>query len=147
MELIQDWKTLQRIGNGEFERGRWKSASQCYLHSIFMLRQHLPVILRENPQEATQIIICLSIAVQNLADTYYHQGRVKRCSSLLKRALVELQERLASLPSLHPAAIALLRESCQLRQRLLMLKASTDPATSSGNATTSPKTLPRPLLH
>lgn len=118
MDLIQDWKTLQRMGNHEFAQQRWQSASHFYLHSILLLRHHLPMLLQQPAQGAALGIICLSIAVQNLADTYYRQGRIKRCSTLLNRALRDFQQLQSLLCSSHPATLALLRESCRLRQLL-----------------------------
>lgn len=120
MDLIHDWETLQRMGNNEFEQQRWQSASQCYMHSIMPLRQYLPEVLYQRPEDATLVIICLSIAVQNLADTYRRQDRISCSLALLNRALRELLELQETLPVQHPATVALLRESCQLRQRLLM---------------------------
>jgi len=115
MELIQNWKMLQRMGNGEFERGQWQKACHYYMNSIFLLQQDLTEVLQQQPQQATEVIICLSIAVQNLSETYYRQSRVNCCVALLKQSLRDFQQLQSTLPSEHPAAVALLRESCQLR--------------------------------
>lgn len=130
MDLIKDWKTLQRMGNHEFAQQRWQSASHFYLHSILLLRHHLPMLLQQPTQDASLSIICLSIAVQNLADTYLRQGRSKRCTTLLNRALRDFQQLQSLLCPSHPATVALLRESCRLRQLLYAHQAtSTEPVT------------------
>ena len=118
MELIEDWKTLQRMGNQAFAQQHWQNAAHFYLHSILMLRHHLPALLQPPAQGATLGVICLSIAVQNLADCYHRQGRTKRSTLVLNRALRDFQMLQSLLCASHPATVALLRESCRLRQLL-----------------------------
>lgn len=142
MELIQDWKTLQRTGNSEFAQQRWHSAGQCYLHSILPLRQRLPEVIYQRPEDAALVIICLSIAVQNLSGTYLQQDRVSCSRSLLNRALREFLRLQETLPAQHPATVALLRESCQLRQCLLMHAATEDSAPANGSMTSTVDRMP-----
>lgn len=123
MEFIQDWKALQRMGNNEFEQQRWRSASRCYWQSILLLRPHLPQVLLQRPEEADQIIICLSIAVQNLSDAYCRQDRVNQSVGLLKRAQRECFRLLETHSLQHPVVATLLRELCQLRKLLCTCKA------------------------
>ena len=137
MELIENWKTLQRIGNYEFEQGQWQNASHYYMNSILLLRQHLSEILNQQHQDAGEVIICLSIAVQNLADTYYRQSRLNCCISLLNRALRNFQQLQNRLSPEHPAAIALLREACQLRQLLFMHRETDNPTMTVGDTAVS----------
>lgn len=132
MELIQNWKMLQRMGNYEFEQGQWQNANHYYMNSILLLREHLSDILKHQHEQAGEVIICLSIAVQNLSETYHRQNRVNCGISLLSRTLHHFQQLQNTLSSDHPAAIALLREACKLRQLMFMHKSIEDQATSIG---------------
>ena len=135
MELIQNWKMLQRMGNYEFEQGQWQNANHYYMNSILLLRGHLSDILKNQHEQASEVIICLSIAVQNLSETYNRQNRVNCCVSLLSRALHNFQQLQNTLSSDHPAAIALLREGCKLRQLMFTYK-ETEEQTMPMNGTT-----------
>lgn len=148
MELIQNWKTLQRMGNVEFERGQWQKACHYYMNSILLLQKSLTDVLHQHPQQASEVIICLSIAVQNLSETYYRQNRVNCCLSLLKQSLRDFQRLQNTLPAEHPAAVALLRESCQLRQLLFVHKGTEGQAASmEGTVTSKPDSSTRSELH
>lgn len=127
---LEDWKTLQSFGNQAFRRRQLDLARHYYLHSILQLKscmsaKLLPLAQAEavadnlvaTKQSAAlvQLLICLSISIQNLAETYQHQRRWQRCQMLLRQAQQRLQQLQLTLPETHPAQLILLQESCRLR--------------------------------
>lgn len=130
MNPIQHWQHLQRQGNQAFQQQQWQLATEYYLHSILLIRHHLPLKLHTlapaKPQDgslyqfgsAADLLICLSIAVQNLAEVYARQQRWRRCHSLLSRALNRLQQLQQQVAPTDNASVVLLQECCSLRREL-----------------------------
>lgn len=130
MNPIQHWQHLQRQGNQAFQQQQWQLATEYYLHSILLIRHHLPIKLHTlvpaNTEDgalyqfgsAADLLICLSIAVQNLAEVYARQQRWRRCHSLLSRALNRLQLLQQQVAPTDNASVVLLQECCSLRREL-----------------------------
>lgn len=130
MNPIQHWQQLQSQGNQAFRQQQWQLASEYYLHSILVIRHHLPLQLHRPTSPtiagaaryqfgaAADLLICLSIAIQNLAEVYARQQRWRRCHSLLTRALNRLQQLQQQVCATDNASIVLLQECCRLRQEL-----------------------------
>jgi len=129
MYWLDDWKTLQGFGNEAFRQQQLDLAKHYYLHSVLQLKTLITdnintalikpdVRFGDQVQQLTELIICLSIAMQNLAETYSQQARWQRCHRLLKKALQRLALIQQLLPEQHPAHLALLQESCSLRREL-----------------------------
>ena len=130
MDPLAHWQHLQRQGNQAFRQAQWQLASEYYLHSIILIRHHLPLKLHQQkfqPQsmllsssQATtaDLVICLSIAIRNLAEVYARQQRWRRCHSLLKRALSRLQLLQQQLDAIDNASVVLLQECCSLRREI-----------------------------
>lgn len=130
MNPIQHWQHLQRQGNQAFQQQQWQLATEYYLHSILLIRHHLPIKLHTlalaNAQDAApyqfgaaaDLLICLSIAIQNLAEVYARQQRWRRCNSLLNRALNRLQQLQQQVAPTDNASVVLLQECCSLRREL-----------------------------
>jgi len=136
MNPIQHWQHLQLQGNQAFRQQQWQLASDYYLHSILLIRHHLPMKLHFLAQQPTaqlaieqdeplyqfgagaDLLICLSIAIQNLAEVYARQQRWRRCHSLLKRALNRLQQLQQQVAPTDNASVVLLQECCNLRREL-----------------------------
>ncbi|CAM5203347.1 hypothetical protein [Alishewanella longhuensis] len=130
MNPIQHWQHLQQQGNQAFRQQQWQLASEYYLHSILLIRHHLPIKLHSlvpaNAQDAApyqfgaaaDLLICLSIAIQNLAEVYARQQRWRRCHSLLNRALNRLQQLQQQVAPSDNASVILLQECCSLRREL-----------------------------
>lgn len=136
MNPIHHWQQLQRQGNQAFRQQQWQLASDYYLHSILLIRHHLPMKLHFLAQQPTaqlaidqneplyqfgagaDLLICLSIAIQNLAEVYARQQRWRRCHSVLKRALNRLQQLQQQVAPTDSASVVLLQECCSLRREL-----------------------------
>lgn len=127
MDPVQHWQHLQLQGNQAFRQQQWQLASEYYLHSILLVRQHLPLQLYlagqcNTPElsntSGADLLICLSIAIQNLAEVYARQQRWRRCHSLLSRALYRLQRLQLQVAATDKASIVLLQECCTLRREL-----------------------------
>lgn len=133
MDPIRQWQQLQTQGNQAFRLAQWQLASEYYLHSILLIRHHLPARLvtqtaeinydyREDSQlpavKSADLLICLSIAIQNLAEVYAKQQRWRRCYSLLKRAISRLQQLQQWVAATDCASVVLLQECCSLRREL-----------------------------
>lgn len=127
MTAIENWKVIIRQANKAFNRKQLMLAQTLYQQGVLLLLQGWPYQLSSMTETteadsqddpATLLVICLSITVQNLAETYARQQRWRRCASTLNRALQQLQQVQNQLPASHPASIALLREGCNLRREL-----------------------------
>ncbi len=130
MDPLAHWQHLQRQGNLAFRQAQWQLASEYYLHSILLIRHHLPLklhkqtaqprimMLSSNQTTTADLVICLSIAIQNLAEVYARQQRWRRCHSLLKRALSRLQLLQQQLDAADNASVVLLQECCSLRREI-----------------------------
>lgn len=131
MNPIQHWQHLQVQGNQAFRQQQWQLASEYYLHSILLIRHHLPMQLhflaaqpsaeQEQPYQfgaGADLLICLSIAIQNLAEVYARQQRWRRCHSLLSRALNRLQQLQQQVAPTDSASVVLLQECCSLHREL-----------------------------
>lgn len=147
MNPVQYWQHLQRQGNQAFQQQQWQLATEYYLHSILLIRHHLPIKLHTSAPAkardttlyqfgaAADLLICLSIAVQNLAEVYARQQRWRRCQSLLKRAINRLQLLQQQVAPTDNASVVLLQECCSLRRELCRHALSCN-ATSSKIPTT-----------
>jgi hypothetical protein len=94
-----------------------------------------------------QLVICFSVSVQNLAETYARQQRWRRCPSVLRRTLSQLQRLLQQLPSSHPASIAVLRESCHIRREFYRFNQQCQQLQSADTATVSHTGAAQSWLH
>jgi len=123
MTAIDYWKFVIRQANKAFSRKQLPLAETLYRQAIQIL------LLNEQLHDVTDVtdaaddpatlkVICFSISVQNLAETYAIQRRWRRCVSILNRGLQQLEQAQLRLPAEHPAAVALLREGCHLRREL-----------------------------
>lgn len=61
MELIQNWKMLQRMGNYEFEQGQWQNANHYYMNSILLLRGHLSDILKTSMSRLARLLFACQL--------------------------------------------------------------------------------------
>ncbi|MDX3774641.1 hypothetical protein QE250_10995 [Chromatiaceae bacterium AAb-1] len=127
MTAIDHWKILIRQANKAFSRKQLPLAAILYQQAVLLLLNNWPSVTIAEPDNAaenmsedpaTLLVICLSISIQNLAETYARQQRWRRCLSTLNRALLQLQQVQQQLPATHPASVALLREGCNLRREL-----------------------------
>ncbi|MDP2716517.1 hypothetical protein [Rheinheimera sp.] len=126
MDAIEHWKHIIRQANSAFAHDHYALAADLYQQATLLLAQSWPQYearlagpaLAPNQDGTALLIICLSISVQNLAETYARQQRWRRCLSTLNRALQQVIQLQQQIPPAHPANIALLRESCNLRREL-----------------------------
>jgi|GEM_PF-1204562 len=126
MDAIEHWKHIIRQANSAFAHDHYALAADLYRQATFMLAQSWPqheaqlarAAVPRGEDGTALLIICLSISVQNLAQTYARQQRWRRCLSTLNRALQQVIQLQQQIPPAHPANIALLRESCNLRREL-----------------------------
>lgn len=126
MDTIEHWKHIIRQANSAFAHDHYVLAANLYQQGVVLLTQAWPeyeAVSADNfvpgaPDDTTMLIICLSISVQNLAETYARQQRWRRCLATLNGSLQQVLQLQAELPDNHPAHVALLRESCNLRREL-----------------------------
>lgn len=138
MNPICQWKHLITRANQAFAHDHFALAAGLYQHAAALLSDIWPQYMQNQqhmPQQqwqdsVVQLVICYSVSVQNLAETYARQQRWRRCLSVLRRSLSVVQHLLQQLPPAHPACIALLRESghirrefCRFSQQRLLLTA------------------------
>ena len=146
MDTIEHWKHIIRQANSAFAHDHYVLAADLYQQAAVLLTQAWPEYEARSadnfipgaPDGAALLIICLSISVQNLAETYARQQRWRRCLATLNRALQQVLQLQAQLPDTHPANVALLRESCSLRRELCrfsQLASVTQTATQPASAT------------
>ncbi|NRQ43547.1 hypothetical protein HRH59_13420 [Rheinheimera sp. YQF-2] len=136
MDAIEHWKHIIRQANSAFAHDHYALAADLYRQATFMLAQSWPqheaqlarATVPRGEDGTALLIICLSISVQNLAQTYARQQRWRRCLSTLNRALQQVIQLQQQIPPAHPANIALLRESCNLRRELCRFSQLAAPA-------------------
>ncbi|MEH8017566.1 hypothetical protein MN202_09990 [Rheinheimera muenzenbergensis] len=124
MDPITHWKQIITQANKAFAHDHFALAAGLYQHAAGVMTDAWPDYV-ENQQQLSQqqwqdsvvqLVLCYSISVQNLAETYARQQRWRRCLSVLRQTLSQLQRLLQQLPGSHPASIAVLRESCHIRR-------------------------------
>lgn len=126
MDTIEQWKHLIRQANSAFAHEHFQLAAALYQQAALLLGDAWPMYEqqlqvsdgRHGQDSVTLLIICFSISIQNLAETYARQQRWRRCLSTLNRSLQQVQQLQQTIPAAHPANVALLRESCNLRREL-----------------------------
>lgn len=147
MNAIEHWKIVIYQANKAFSCQQLSQAETLYRQALHLLLDSWPDVAQRSAtqpkvqihrltdDELSLLVICLSISVQNLAETYVRQQRWRRCTSLLQRASNQLQQAQNSLPADHPASVALLKEGCRLRREFCRFSqlqpqpvASNDPA-------------------
>ena len=147
MDTIEQWKHLIRQANSAFAHEHFQLAAALYQQAALLLAEAWPDYQQQiqaadshhGQDGITLLIICFSISIQNLAETYARQQRWRRCLSTLNRSLTQVQQLQQTIPSAHPANAALLRESCNLRRELCRLsQLSAQPTPPSGGATMLP---------
>ena len=118
---MQQWQYWITLGNQAFSRHQQQLAQQYYqqaLADVWPVWYHCafvccpPELSRE---EASLPTFCLSISIQNLAETYAQQQRWRRCQTTLRHGLNWFEQMLQRLDGDHPASIAVLQESAKLR--------------------------------
>jgi hypothetical protein len=124
MDPIAQWKHIITQANSAFAHDHFALAAGLYQHAATLMTDAWPYYV-ENQQNLSQqqwqdsvvqLVICFSVSVQNLAETYARQQRWRRCLSVLRQTLGQLQRILQQLPGAHPASVAVLRESCHIRR-------------------------------
>lgn len=137
MDTIEHWKQVIRQANSAFAHDHFTLAAALYQQATLLLVHAWPQYetslstadQQHGQDSATLLVICFSISVQNLAESYARQQRWRRCLSTLNRSLQQVQQLQAALPAAHPASLALLRESCNLRRELCRFSQLAQPAT------------------
>jgi hypothetical protein len=147
VEIIQHWKSLQRLGNQAFNSQQLEAAAQYYLHSILLLKHHLPMMLQQHRHGCSLMFICLSIAVQNLAEVYAKQQRWRRRQLVLNRAMQQFHQLQQQLPAEHPAQLTLLREGSHIRRALFYSDYAIKNSTPSYAGHTMESNHRQPWLH
>lgn len=147
MDTIEQWKQLIRQANSAFAHDHFQLAAALYQQAALLLAEAWPAYQQQiqaadshhGQDSVTLLIICFSISIQNLAETYARQQRWRRCLSTLNRSLTQVQQLQQAIPPAHPANVALLRESCNLRRELYRLsQLSTQPCPLHGETTMLP---------
>lgn len=147
MDTIEQWKHLIRQANSAFAHDHFQLAAALYQQAALLLAEAWPDYQQQiqaadshhGQDSVTLLIICFSISIQNLAETYARQQRWRRCLTTLNRSLAQVQQLQQTIPSAHPANVALLRESCNLRRELCRLsQLSAQPTQPSSSATMLP---------
>lgn len=130
MTTIEHWKIIIKQANKAFARQQLQQANALYQQAVILLlygwdtaAEYADNTLDDNDtaqhdDQLTLFVICLSISVQNLTESYARQRRWRRCIGTLNRMLQHLQQLQHQLPAHHPASIAVLREGCNVRREL-----------------------------
>ena len=126
MDTIEQWKQLIRQANSAFAHEHFQLAAALYQQAAMLLadawphnQQQIRAADSHHGQDSiTLLVICFSISIQNLAETYARQQRWRRCLSTLNRSLQQVTQLQQTIPAAHPASVALLRESCNLRREM-----------------------------
>lgn len=127
MDPIEQWKQVITQANRAFAHDHYALAAGLYQHAAGLISDAWPDYVENQlslsqqrwQDSVIQMVICFSVSVQNLAETYARQSRQRRCLSLLRRTLSQLQALQQHLATEHPASVAILRESCHIRRELL----------------------------
>ncbi|WP_445401007.1 hypothetical protein [Zobellella sp. An-6] len=126
MELLEQWKSWITQANRAFAHDRFELACGCYQQALTLLAAHWPPDGREEPVagelDSESLIVCLSISVRSLAETYARQGRRRRCLGLLRRTLRQLSAWQQRQPLPMAVDAALLRECGRLWRELCRLE-------------------------
>ena len=118
---MQHWQQIIAQGNQAFIERHLSAAEHLYrqaISDVWPVWYHCafvgcpPELSRE---EASLPTFCLSVSIQNLAETYAQQQRWRRCQSTLRHGLNWFEQMLQRLDADHPASIAVLQESAKLR--------------------------------
>jgi hypothetical protein len=118
---MEQWQQIIAQGNRAFTERHLAAAASFYrqaISDVWPVWYHCafvccpPELSRE---EASLPTFCLSISIQNLAETYAQQQRWRRCQLTLKHGLNWFEQMLQRLDADHPASIAVLQESAKLR--------------------------------
>ena len=121
---MEQWQQIIAQGNRAFTERHLTAAASFYrqaISDVWPIWYHCAFVFcppELSREEASLPTFCLSISIQNLAETYARQQRWRRCLATLNRALQQVLQLQAQLPDTHPANVALLRESCSLRREL-----------------------------
>ncbi|RVT47511.1 hypothetical protein EMM73_04340 [Rheinheimera sediminis] len=118
---MEHWQYIIAQGNQAFTQRHFAAAVTFYrqaISDVWPVWYHCgfvfcpPELSRE---EASLPTFCLSISIQNLAETYAQQQRWRRCQATLKQGVSWFEQMLQRLDGAHPASIAVLQESAKLR--------------------------------
>lgn len=118
---MEHWQQIIAQGNQAFTERHLSAAESLYrraISDVWPVWYHCafvccpPELSRE---EASLPTFCLSISIQNLAETYAQQQRWRRCQTTLRHGLNWFEHMLQRLDGDHPASIAVLQESAKLR--------------------------------
>lgn len=122
MDVLEQWKAWTTQANRAFAYDQFELACNCYQQALTLLAVHWPPSGRRSAVasdlDAESLIVCLSISVQNLAETYARQGRRRRCLGLLRRTLRQLSAWQQRQPLPMAVDAALLRECGRLWREL-----------------------------
>lgn len=126
MDVLEQWKSWIIQANRAFAYDQFELACNCYQQALTLLAEHWPEAGRHGPTagelDSESLIVCLSISVQNLAETYARQGRRRRCRGLLKRTLRQFSQWQQRQPLPMEVDAALLRERSRLWRELCRLE-------------------------
>ncbi len=143
MDPIAHWKHIITQANSAFAHDHFALAAGLYQHAAGLMTDAWPYYV-DNQQHLSQqqwqdsvvqLVICFSVSVQNLAEAYARQQRWRRCLSVLRRTLSQLQRLLQQLPGSHPASIAVLRESCHIRREFCRFSQQRQPVQTADTTT------------
>ncbi|MGY5798127.1 hypothetical protein [Rheinheimera faecalis] len=118
---MEQWQQIIAQGNRAFTERHLTAAASFYrqaISDVWPIWYHCafvccpPELSRE---EASLPTFCLSISIQNLAETYAQQQRWRRCQTTLRHGLNWFEQMLQRLDGDHPASVAVLQESAKLR--------------------------------
>ncbi|WP_375057323.1 hypothetical protein [Zobellella sp. DQSA1] len=131
MDVLEHWKAWITQANRAFAYDQFELACNCYQQALTLLAEHWPPAGRGEPVDraldSESLIVCLSISVQNLAETYARQGRRRRCLGLLKRTLRQFSQWQQRQPLPMEVDAALLQERSRLWRELCRLEQTQAP--------------------